>query len=378
LALLQAGVARGGDPLLIGLLLPPEEPAAASLREGAQLAIAHCNEQPGSKASLVIRGRPGQWGDDGAEAARMVLDDGARALIAPPGGAPSHLSLQVAGRTAIPVVSLCSDSSVTGAGIPWMVRLVPGTSNQAHLLLVGLARPKAAAMAVSKAGAHESLCACASSPSERRNAPRWVVFVPDGRAGREACRDLAEAAGPAWAVLGPVIEVATNVSQWGPLANQAVQVAPDGILLWLDCAPAGHLAAALRSAGFRGTLAGPLHLQSPAFLKAAGPAAEGFHIPGPSRDAASELVLSRFVQAYRDRYAMEPDFSATLAYDAALLLVQILRETGPETPHRAFPLTNVFPGASGTLCFDRSGNRMAQLNLLVCRGGSFTLDSSIQ
>ncbi len=373
--LLQAAAPAAEHGLLIGLLLPPEESSGLSLSQGAQLAVHHCNEQAGAKASLVIRGRPGQWGDDGVEAARMVLDDGARGLIAPPGGAASHLSLQVAGRTAVPVVSLCGDSSVTGAGIPWMVRLVPGTSNQAHLLLAAVARPKPAATASAKSGGADRLCACASSPSERQNAPRWVGFVPEGRAGREARHDLEAAAGPAWAALGPVIEVATNVNRWEPLAEQAVQVAPNGVLLWLDGAPAGHLAAALRSAGFRGALAGPMHLQSPAFLKVAGPAAEGVHIPGPSRDAESGIVLSRFTRAYRDRYGMDPDLPAMLTYDAARLLVHVLRETGPDAPHRAFPLTQALPGASGRLCFDRSGNRVIQLSLLVCRNGTFTLDS---
>jgi ABC-type branched-subunit amino acid transport system substrate-binding protein len=370
----QAGTALAEDPLLIGLLLPPEESAALSLGQGAQLAVHHSNEQPGPKASLVIRGRPGQWGDDGVEAARMVLDDGARGLIAPSGGAASHLSLQVAGRTAIPVASLCGDSSVTGAGIPWMIRLAPGTSNQVHLLLAAVARPKPAAAANSKSSGADSLCACASSPSERQNAPRWVVFVPDGRAGREIRGDMEKAAGPAWAALGPIIEVATNTVQWGDLAKQAAQVAPNGVLLWLDCAPAGHLAAALRSAGFRGALAGPMHLQSPAFLKVAGAAAEGVHTPGLSRDAASSLVLKRFSQAYQDRYSMEPDFSAILAYDAAALLIHVLREAGPETPHRAFPLTTVLPGASGPLAFDRAGNRVALLNLQVCHHGSFAAE----
>ena len=82
--LLQAGVPAADNALLIGLLLPPEESSGLSLSQGAQFAVHHCNEQPGAKASLVIRGRPGQWGDDGVEAARMVLDDGARGLIAPP------------------------------------------------------------------------------------------------------------------------------------------------------------------------------------------------------------------------------------------------------------------------------------------------------
>ena len=60
----------------IGLLLPPEEAEAASLRAGVLLAVEHANLTPTSSVSLVVRGRTGQWGADAVEAARMVLDDG--------------------------------------------------------------------------------------------------------------------------------------------------------------------------------------------------------------------------------------------------------------------------------------------------------------
>ena len=48
--------------LVIGLLVPPEEPCAASLRDGATLGVEQANQSPGSRARLVIRGRAGQWG----------------------------------------------------------------------------------------------------------------------------------------------------------------------------------------------------------------------------------------------------------------------------------------------------------------------------
>jgi len=103
----------------------------------------------------------------------MVLDEEVAGLIAPPGGAPSHLVLQVAGRTAVPVVSLCSDSSVTGAGIPWMIRIVPAAIDEARALFTGVV---------------------GESPGRGL---RWAALVPTERAGREAASDLAKAAGAA-------------------------------------------------------------------------------------------------------------------------------------------------------------------------------------
>ena len=60
---LHAGETATADStnLVIGLLVPPEEPGAASLRDGATLAAEQANQSPGRRVSLVIRGRAGQW-----------------------------------------------------------------------------------------------------------------------------------------------------------------------------------------------------------------------------------------------------------------------------------------------------------------------------
>ena len=149
----------------IGLLLPPEEAEAVSLRQGAQLAVDRANKTQGFTRELLIRGRIGQWGADGEEAGKLVIDESVQGLIAPPGGAPSHLALQVSGRTATPVVSLCSDSSVTKAGIPWMARIVPETGDEARAIFN-------------------------TFKVDRKF--RWCALVPPERAGREAAKDWHE------------------------------------------------------------------------------------------------------------------------------------------------------------------------------------------
>ncbi|MCX6904774.1 MAG: ABC transporter substrate-binding protein [Verrucomicrobia bacterium] len=155
--------------------------------------------------------------------------------------------------------------------------------------------------------------------------------------------------------------------------SKSLACRPEGILLWLDPVPAGRFARTLRTAGYHGKLGGPGTLQSGDFLNAAAAASEGFLLPGPVLDEASRAAFARFAGAYRDRYQSEPDASAALAYDAAKLLVSVLRKAGSETPRRAFPLLETPPGASGVLSFDKEGNRKVTLNLLVCQNGTFTI-----
>jgi ABC-type branched-subunit amino acid transport system substrate-binding protein len=62
---------------------------------------------------------------------------------------------------------------------------------------------------------------------------------------------------------------------------------------------------------------------------------------------------------------------AGLSYDAASLLLHVLKQAGDLPPHQAFPLGSSFPGATGILTFDSEGNRKVRLQLLEARHGRF-------
>jgi ABC-type branched-subunit amino acid transport system substrate-binding protein len=327
--------------LVIGLLVPPEEPGAASLRDGATLGVELANQSPEPRIRLIIRGRTGQWGADGVEAARMVTDDGALGLIAPPDGAASHLVLQVSGRAAVPVISLSADSSVSQTGVPWMVRIVPRTVEEAKTLFIGI------------------------------HASHWTAVIPDGRAGREAARDLNEAATNSGCSIGKTIEVKPSFTNTARLGKKILANHPDAVLLWLDPATAGTLAKALRAAGFAGTLAGPGRLRSADFAKTAGDAMEGLIVPGPILEKDAATAFQHFTNAYCGRFGHEPDATAAAAYDAATLLIHILRQPGGHPAHEAFPIGFSLAGATGILSFDSEGNRKVNLQLFKAHGGQF-------
>jgi ABC-type branched-subunit amino acid transport system substrate-binding protein len=324
-------------PVRIGLLLPPEEAESVGVRQGTELAVEHASRSGLGPVELFIRGRVGQWGDDAIEAARMVLDDGAQGLLAPPGGAASHLTLQVAGRTAVPVISLCSDSSITAAGIPWAARIVPGTRDEAVTLFTRF-------------------------PSIR-TPPTWLAFVPCDRAGREVAHDLGAAAESAGVKLAQTFEVPRGTADFSTLYPTFPKEWPDGVLLWLDPEPAGHLAKYLRTIGFKGVLAGPGRLDSAAFRNAAGSAMEGMLLPVLDPEGGDNCAMIEFAQSFQARHGYPPGASATMAYDGARLLIELVRRAGDKPPHELFPLKRVQAGVTGPLRFDQEGNRMVSLRL---------------
>lgn len=330
--------------VVIGLLLPPEEPEAASLRQGVDLGVEQANRSPGPRATVLIRGRVGQWGTDGEEAGRMVLDEGVRGIIAPPGGAPSHLALQIAGRTATPVITLCPDTSVTRAGVPWMVRSVASTEEEARLIFSTL------------------------KPTNSSPGYHWAALVPEERAGREAAIDLQWGAHDAGVILDTPIRVSSKSNNLVRLHKAILASKPNGILLWQDPVFAGVLARSLRAAGFEGRLAGPSRLSSQVFTKTAGDAAEGCVVPAPMRGTSGK-EYHRFVSAYREHFGGAPDYMACAAYDAATLLIDVLRRAGDRPPHSLFPLQGTWFGANGRLAFNRKGELLVALQLQEFRSG---------
>jgi ABC-type branched-subunit amino acid transport system substrate-binding protein len=328
-------------PIRIGLLLPPEETEAASLRQGAAIAVAWANQST-TQVELVIRGRPGQWGDDGVEAGRMVLDDGVSGMIAPSGGVPTHLALQVAGRTATPVVSLCGDSSITGAGVPWSIRIVPSTAAEARAVMAGFTNTHA----------------------------RWAALVPTERTGREITRDLSNAAATVGCKLDPVIVIERHLTDFSTLASRLPQPWPDGVLIWLDTQPAAFASRYLRAAGFTGTLAGPGRLLSEQFRQSAGSALEGFAIARPVVDPAA-AGFAQFETDYARAFGGLPDPTAAMACDAASLLINLARQAGPADIYRQFPISCKSRGVTGIIEFDQQGNRLLSLELRQFRAGSW-------
>ena len=208
------------------------------MREGILLAQEQASKNSRAKVDVIVRGRVGQWGADAAEAARMVTDEEVAGLIAPPDGAASHLVLQVSGRTAVPVASLCADSSVTRTGVPWMLRVVPTTEQEATALFESALLRKAGKRA------------------------HWAAVVPDGRAGREISRDLAQAASAVSCELDPIVEVSSSSSNPDAIRGPVLRTQPDGVLIWLAAAPAASVVKDFRSSGYTGKLAGPGRLNS--------------------------------------------------------------------------------------------------------------------
>lgn len=308
---------------VIGLLLSTNEPSHLAVRQAADFALERRHRLGLPPLRLQVRSGDGQWGSAADDTARLVFEDAASLLIAPPGGSITHLILQVSGRTRIPVISLNGDASVSGAGIPWMLRLVPTTRDQARCLL----------------------------PLSKR----WTFVVPPERDGRQMTSDLCEQAQNLGLSTPRVVVASTPFNQ--AQLDEALAPNPEALLLWLPASAAAQWSKALRARGFRGTLAGPCSLRASLFTELAGASADGFLIARLQSLASPGAVGQDFDRDYRARFGTSPDELAWFAADAIDLAARWLT-----TPDLAAG-RDLGMGLTGPWQFSPMGDRLGSLEI---------------
>ncbi|MCU0259281.1 MAG: ABC transporter substrate-binding protein [Solirubrobacteraceae bacterium] len=144
---------------------------------------------------------------------------------------------------------------------------------------------------------------------------------------------------------------------------------PRALIVLAPAVRGGRLVAALRAAGFGGTIAGGAPFGRAAFARAAGPAAESVLAPGAGD--GSGFARDAFVRAYEARWGEPPDAAAVHGYDALRLTAEALRRAGLNRARIRDAVRELAPwdGASGTVRWDARGRNDAAVRLGRWQGG---------
>ena len=110
-------------------------------------------------------------------------------------------------------------------------------------------------------------------------------------------------------------------------------------------------------------------------IRAAGPAAENLVFPMSTFDAQADSADVRsFAEAFRARYATEPDVYAAHGYDTVRVLAAAVTLAGSwnaDELHDALLHIDNYEGVTGRLAFDRNGDVVQYPRLYIVRGGQF-------
>lgn len=331
----------GTGTVKVGLILPlgasgNAAVAAQSLRNAAEMAIA---EFTGANIQLVVKD-DGGTGPGAQAAAQQVIDEGARAIVGPVFAHTVAAAGQVARQRGVPLVGFSTDTNVATQGV-YLLSFLPQTDvDRAIRFAASNGRRSFAALVPDNA--YGSVVEAAF----RETVPvtggrvigleRYATSATTGYA--EAARRLAGSATQADALFLP--DAADTVPQ---------------ILQALDAAGVNLAGKQLIGTG----------LWDDRKLFAAPSVAGGiFAAPDPAGFRA-------FSERYRARFGREPVRTATLSYDAVLLMAALVSTHG-ETGISDAAIQNPsgFSGIDGIFRFRADGTNQRGLAVMQIGGGT--------
>ena len=329
-----------GSEIKIGFLAPltgPHQDEGKAWLQAAQLAIEDEAASPlpeGRRLSIVPRDQSGPWGRASNEIVHLVYEDQAVAIVTSLEGGAAHLAEQVGNKVGIPIVTLSTDPTTTQINLPWIFRLGPTDTQQAH----AFARDIYVARKL-----------------------RQVVLITendhDGRIGGEEFQKAARALDAP-----PVIQLAIDPadSNLDSAVSKIVAEKPEALVFWTGQEIAARLVLPFRKA----FPSAPVYLCHEAAQGRADSVRENIWIL-TSRHAESPLGAS-FENRYRARTGAVPVLAAAQAYDAVRLLAAALRHSGPNRARLrdALSALSSYPGASGVISFDHAGNDLSDVTLV--------------
>ncbi len=293
------------DEVLLGWFGPgdPDHPEFGDYWRGAVLAVEEENAAGGYHGKpfrLEPAWSESPWKAGVVGVARLVNGGGAWAVIGGVDGTTTHLAVQLALKSNFLLLSPGStDVTADDANVPWLFSLSPSDEP----VSVGIAD------AVAETASDGSFAVVASTDHDAHAA---LVSVRRALAAKR----LAPAS---------VVEFATAEPDFPGLASRLLLEDPRVLVVLAPSAVAGHLVAAVREAGWTGTIVGGATLGRAAFSRSAGFAAEGVRAWAPADSGSGGALLA---SGFERRWGEPPDEAACRGYDAVRLVAAAVRRAG--------------------------------------------------
>lgn len=131
-----------------------------------------------------------------------------------------------------------------------------------------------------------------------------------------------------------------------------------------------------REMGLNVPIVGPTGLYSPKYVEIAGKASEGAVFLGAFVASNPDPAVQAFVKKYKEKYNMEPDTFAALAYDQMYVIAKAMEKAAEkgavtrESLKEAMAGSN-FKGITGTVTFDAKGDWVRPYLYVTVKDGKF-------
>jgi branched-chain amino acid transport system substrate-binding protein len=149
---------------------------------------------------------------------------------------------------------------------------------------------------------------------------------------------------------------------------------PDLIMFGGIDPQAGPMVKQMSELGIKAKFMGGDGMQTPNFIKLAGPAADGVmaSIPGLPKDKMPGGA--QFLQKYKAKFNQDVELFAPMGYDAVMVFIDSMKRAGSTDPAKFLPevgKTN-YQGVIGPIAFDEKGDlRNGPITIYVVKGGKW-------
>ena len=360
----------------IGVLLPQTGPASFfgdRVLKGIQLAVLSYNTKyPENRVELVVKDTEGSP-DKAVAGLNELVTKNVVAVIGPLLSREVEALAPSLAKVQLPIFT----PTAPGAGLtelsPWIFRNALTNASQA---------------------------AAAAEYGVKQNLKKFVIFAPEDPYGRDLTRvftrDLARKAEILATIMYP-----PEANDFGPYIRKLIEIdlrsqkipipdddkerkklfqmyVPTFDALYLPgyAEKVGLLLPQLAFYNITGkAIIGSNNWHTPDLIERAGRHAEGAVIVDGFYPENPEPAVKDVVDAYRSAYQEEPDILSAQAYDAASMVLALLKEKKdtPSAIKDGLLSLRDFPGISGSTSFIGSGESQKKLFLIMIEDGKFTL-----
>lgn len=154
--------------------------------------------------------------------------------------------------------------------------------------------------------------------------------------------------------------------------------APDVLLVGSTYTDGGLIVKQAREMGLMMPIVGPTGLYSPKYMEIAGKAVENSYFLGVFVPTNPDPKVQEFVKKYKEKYGMEPDTFAALAYDQGYVLKDAMEKAAAkgaitrENLREAMAASG-YKGITGTVTFDDKGDWVRPYLFVTVKDGKFVV-----
>ena len=165
---------------------------------------------------------------------------------------------------------------------------------------------------------------------------------------------------------------------YSALLTKVKAEAPDVLLVGSTYTDGGLIVKQAREMGLNMPIVGPTGLYSPKYLEIAGKAVENTYFLGVFVPTNPDPKVQDFVKKYKEKYGMDPDTFAALAYDQGYVLKDALEKAAAkgavtrESMREAMAASS-FKGITGTVTFDAKGDWVRPYLFVTVKDGKFVV-----